>query len=79
MESLPPSPDQELLDAGWIRRFSASGDRLQELVQAYKEAGFEVRVEGLAVSAACSSCSEYLNCVSNDTKLIYTRKLEKPQ
>ncbi len=50
---------QELLDQGWEERFSAAGDRLEEMAAHYRSLGYEVRIEALtdvAASTSCSSC-----------------------
>lgn len=48
---------QELLDQGWEERFSAAGDRLEEMAEHYRSLGYEVRIEALADVAAPTSCT----------------------
>lgn len=51
---------RRLADEGWVRRFTACGPRLEEMVQAYQEIGFEVHLEPVALEAvsddACHQC-----------------------
>ena len=39
--------EDELIQAGWEKRFVASEPRLTEMVEMYKEIGFEVHLEPL--------------------------------
>ncbi len=70
---------EELVQAGWKRQFSASGDRLQLAVESFVEMGHEVRLlpvaediplagEGMPACVACASGRE------GDLRVIFTRK-----
>ncbi|PLX40169.1 MAG: hypothetical protein C0608_09800 [Deltaproteobacteria bacterium] len=67
-------PEQE----GWERRTVATEPRLSELVEAYREAGFEVRLEEFKKICAdslypCTSCIDADEDPSR-FKIIYTKK-----
>jgi len=64
-------------DGGWTFRFTASGPRLDEAVQNYRDLGFEIRVEPsapLAADAGGPGCGEGC-CTSVDGPVmaIFTR------
>jgi hypothetical protein len=65
----------EVNNAGWTRRFTALGARLQEAVELYRGLGFEVRLEAAAIDSgevadtvACAQC-----IVMTLAQTIYTR------
>lgn len=66
--------NQELLDAGWERRFLAAPDRLAEATEVYTEMGLEVHAEKLAPKDFGSGCSSCASTVCNSYVMIYTRK-----
>ncbi len=68
--------NQELIDAGWERRFLASSDRAEEAVKTYTEMGFEVRTEKLTPTDFGAGCSTCAASVCSSYQLIYTRKME---
>jgi hypothetical protein len=41
---------------GWTKRFAATEPRLSEVVEAYREAGFDVHLEPLPEEPTCESC-----------------------
>lgn len=43
---------------GWVKQFVASEPRLSEVVELYKESGFEVHLEPLPKSHECGTCAE---------------------
>lgn len=69
-------PDVPSLErAGWTRRFTAVGARLQEAVELYQALGFEIRLEpgepdaeDVADQAACAQCF-----VMSLARTVYTR------
>ena len=82
------SREEELIRAGWEKRFIASEPRLSEMADMYREIGFEVLLEPLpakeeAAEPGCgSSCSEKecTVCYDADTaryRIIYTRRKEE--
>lgn len=65
--------DAKLTGEGWEWRCNADENRTRDVVDTYRELGFEVRLEPLAVdglSDSCSGCKETL-CALN---AIYVRK-----
>ena len=73
--------EEELVAAGWERRFIACEPRLSEMVAMYKEIGFEVHLESLPSKEEMeqSSCeeSECTACFDVDPeryRTIFTRK-----
>ena len=82
------SREEELVRAGWEKRFIASEPRLSEMADMYREIGFEVLLEPLpakeeAAEAGCgSSCDEKecTVCYDADTaryRIIFTRRKEE--
>ncbi|HOE15859.1 MAG TPA: hypothetical protein PLX02_00440 [Syntrophorhabdaceae bacterium] len=75
--------EEELIKAGWERRFVACEPRLSEMVGMYREIGFEVRVEPLPTkeerdaegSSGCeeSGCTACLDVDPDRYKIIFTR------
>ncbi len=63
--------EEELKKEGWQKRFTTDEPRLSEIVEQYKEVGFEVLLEPVdASSEECTSCI----CAFHDRyRTIYTR------
>lgn len=77
-QSNPPSAPS-LERAGWTRRFTAVGDRLQEAIDLYQTLGFEIRLEpaepraeDVADQAACAQCF-----VMSLARTVYTRPSQR--
>jgi len=73
--------EEDLLNSGWERRFIASEPRLSEMVEMYREIGFEVHLEPLpskeeADAQGCedSGCTVCFDVDSDRYKIIFTRK-----
>jgi hypothetical protein len=49
-------PDGSLADEGWEWRCNADARRTREMVDTYRELGFEVRLEPVDVEALCTAC-----------------------
>jgi len=65
------SREQELKKEGWEKRFTIDEPRLSEMVEQYKELGFEVLLEPVDFSSEeCTSC---MTADSQRYKTIYTR------
>ena len=62
----------QLLRAGWKRQSTYDEPRLSELLQTYRELGFEVRVEPFD-PADQPDCSECMRLAPGRFKTIYTR------
>jgi hypothetical protein len=65
----------QLQDEGWTRRFTALGRRLNEVVELYRELGFEVRLEPVDLdqeeTMSVESCKDCF--VTIQARTIYTR------
>lgn len=71
---------QQLAGEGWVRRFTASGPRLEEMAQAYREIGLEVRVEPVTVDGMpYDACRECFLVQSGLLFTVYTRQAPPPQ
>ena len=75
--------EEELLAAGWEKRFVAIEPRLQEAVELYEEIGFEVLLEPLPTEeelkgAGCeeSGCTACFDVDRERYRIIYTRAKE---
>jgi len=73
--------EDELISAGWERRFIACEPRLSEMVEMYKEIGFEVHLEPLPSKeemdqAGCeeSGCTACYDAAPEKYRIIFTRK-----
>lgn len=77
--------EQDLIDAGWEKRFIACEPRLSEMVDMYREIGFEVHLEPLPTKEelegdACGVCEEKACtvCYEAETqkyRTIFTKKM----
>jgi hypothetical protein len=72
--------EKKLIEEGWQRRFIVSEPRLSEMVEIYKETGFEVHLEPvLAVEEPdegdeeCQTCRICFEGREDQYKVIYTR------
>jgi len=76
--------EEDLIKAGWERRFVACEPRLSEMVEMYEEIGFEVRLEPLAtkeeqdaegMSPSCeeSGCTVCFDTDRDRYRIIFTR------
>jgi len=70
--------EEELEREGWEKRFTIDEPRLSEMVEQYKELGFEVLLEPVDISS-----EECTTCLKNPAfgeryKTIYTRKKSHP-
>lgn len=72
---IPAGHSAALLEAGWTRRFTALGRRLEEAAELYRQLGFEVLLEPAdpeeQVSAGAESCRQCF--VTAYARTIYTR------
>ena len=68
------SREEKLKQEGWEKRFTIDEPHLSEMVEQYKELGFEVRLE--PVDTSSEECTECLTdpVFSDRYKTIYTRK-----
>lgn len=64
----------KLESEGWVRRFTASGTRLQEAVENYRDLGLEVKTVPVSElkSDGCSVCFDDEN---DGTVMIFTRRM----
>ncbi len=76
--------EEDLIKAGWERRFVACEPRLSEMVEMYGEIGFEVHLEPLAtkeeqdaegMSSSCeeSGCTVCFDADRDRYRIIFTR------
>jgi len=66
--------DPELAAQGWERRHTADPARAEEVIQLYRELGFEVRVEALKPSEFTDACQACGLSACHTFRTIYTRK-----
>jgi len=74
-EHMPPGRSVTLQGAGWTRRFTALGRRLEEAAELYRQLGFEVLLDPAdpdeQASAGAESCRQCF--VTAYARTIYTR------
>ncbi len=65
---------KKLVDAGWVRRFTAEEPRLSEMAEFYRSIGLDVRVESGSPdeSEECRSCFD-VEGFETRYKTIYTK------
>ena len=64
--------EEELRKEGWKKRFTIDEPRLSEMVEQYKELGFEVLLE--PVDASSEGCTTCIEAFRDRYKSIYTRR-----
>jgi len=67
-------PDPALIAEGWERRFTADEQRAKEVVELYKQLGYEVRAEPVRAEELDDDCQDCRTVVSVHFRTIYTRK-----
>lgn len=70
---LRPKRDEELARQGWTYRFTASGARLREMVEAYKSMGYEVHLEPINPDEVDETCRACIAAEPETIYAIYTR------
>jgi hypothetical protein len=80
---------EKLEKEGWVRQFVANEPRLSEMVDLYRESGFDVHLEPLPKGPECDSCAgpdnrkEHGECrvcfegFEEQYKIIFTRRREE--
>jgi hypothetical protein len=66
------SREEELKKLGWEKRFTIDEPRLSEMVEQYKEVGFEVLLE--PVDTSSEECTTCITAFHDRYKTIYTRQ-----
>jgi len=66
------SREEELKKEGWEKRFTIDEPRLSEMVEQYKELGFEVLLE--PVDTSSEECTTCITAFHDRYKTIYTRR-----
>jgi len=74
LPTLEFTPDLDLVDEGWERRFMADPDRAKEATQIYSQMGYEVRVEAVKPSELGTICGDCREVACKEYVTIYTRK-----
>ena len=64
--------EEELKKEGWEKRFTIDEPRLSEIVEQYKELGFEVLLEPVDISS--EECTTCITGFHDRYMTIYTRK-----
>jgi len=64
--------EEELKKEGWEKRFTIDEPRLSEMVEQYKELGFEVLLE--PVDTSSEECITCITAFPHLYKTIYTRR-----
>jgi predicted ATPase len=64
--------EEELRKQGWEKRFTIDEPRLSEMVEQYKELGFEVLLE--PVDTSSEECTTCITAFHDRYKTIYTRQ-----
>jgi hypothetical protein len=65
--------EEELAREGWSKRGTYDEPRLSEIVETYREAGFEVRVEPFLADEE-PGCAECMRAEPEKFKTVYTRR-----
>jgi hypothetical protein len=67
--------EEELQKQGWEKRFTTDEPRLSEMVEQYKELGFEVLLE--PVDTTSEECTTCITAFSERYRTIYTLRKSK--
>lgn len=70
----PTEPDPALCAEGWERRFVTDGMRSQEVVDLYRQLGFEVRLEPILPREVPDGCADCQLVLLFQFKTVYTRR-----
>lgn len=69
--------DPERIRAGWEHRFVASGARADEMIELYRELGFEVAADPLVTGGMVEGCATCFDAGGEEYRSIYTRRPER--
>jgi len=69
---------ERLKSEGWVPRFTASGARLREAIENYRQLGFEVKSIA-AKELAGDGCTECFEDENERIEMIFTKTIEKPE
>lgn len=72
-------PDLALADEGWEWRCNADARRTAEMVDSYRELGFEVRLEPVDVDALCAACDGCRDAFAAANPVYVRRKPRPPE
>ena len=70
----PAEPNPVLLAGGWERRFVTDGMRSKEVIDLYRQLGFEVRLEPILPTEVPDGCTDCQLVVLFQFKTVYTRR-----
>jgi hypothetical protein len=68
------APDPARVAEGWERRFVAEGARAEEMMQFYRDLGFEVAADPVAATDLPGGCESCRLVLGWSFRVIYTRK-----
>ncbi|MBE0591396.1 MAG: hypothetical protein IH616_03215 [Gemmatimonadales bacterium] len=72
------APDPQRVADGWERRFVADGRRAEEMIELYRELGFEVCADPVRPEQVGDDCADCRLLMLLEFKTIYTRKKPVP-
>ena len=72
MDPVRMTREEELKKDGWEKRFTIDEPRLSEMIEQYKELGFEVLLDPVDTSA--EECTTCMGAFHDRYKTIYTRR-----
>ena len=67
------APDPERIAQGWERRFIADEARVAEMIQLYRELGYETAVDPIRPADVSEDCGDCRLVAQRRLKVIYTR------
>lgn len=68
------APDPERLAQGWERRFVTDGERARQMIQLYKELGYEVVADPITPESMADECADCALLAALKFQTIYTRR-----
>jgi hypothetical protein len=66
--------DPQLVAQGWERRFVTDGQRASEIIDLYRQLGFEARLEPLQAEGAVEDCADCRLVQILHLAMVYTRR-----
>jgi hypothetical protein len=68
------APDPARIADGWVRRFVADGQRVDEMMALYRDLGFEVCADPVRPDLLTGDCEDCKLLMLLDFRTIYTRR-----
>lgn len=65
---------KELIEEGWVKKFTAREPQLTEYTKMYESLGFDVYLKPVDIDEKSNECRQCFNSGCDEYMVIYTRK-----